>query len=56
MLLTMLGGGAFGNDPDWICAAMQRAIEQVVGHGLDIVLVSYGEPSTALQQWAAQLS
>lgn len=56
VLLTMLGGGAFGNNPAWIQAAMQRAIEQVKGHGLDVVLVSYGVPSAALQQWAAQMS
>ena len=56
VLLTLLGGGAFGNDLGWICAAMQRAIAQVAGHGLDIVLVSYGEPPVTLQQWAAQLS
>lgn len=56
VLLTLLGGGAFGNDPAWILAAMQRAIEQVEGHGLDIVLVSYGTPSAALQRWAARLA
>ena len=56
VLLTLLGGGVFGNDPVWIYGAMQRAIERVQGHGLDIVLVSYGEPSATLQDWAAQWS
>jgi hypothetical protein len=55
VLLTMVGGGVFGNDVSWITAAIERAIVQVEGHGLDIVLVSYGEPSVALQQWAAEL-
>lgn len=56
VLLTLLGGGAFGNDPSWIQAAIERAVEQVEGHGLDVVLVSYGMPSVALQQWAARLA
>lgn len=55
VLLTLLGGGAFGNDPAWILAAMGRAIEQLEAHGLDIVLVSYGTPSAALRRWAAHL-
>jgi hypothetical protein len=56
VLLTLLGGGAFGNDQTWIQAAMERAIEQIEGHGLDLVLVSYGAPSAELQRWAAQLA
>ncbi len=56
VLLTLLGGGAFGNDVDWICAAMQRALAEVAGHGLDVVLVSYREAPAKLQKWAAQLS
>ena len=54
VLLTSLGGGAFGNDHAWIQAATQRALEQVQGHGLDVVHVCYGTPTAALQQWAAQ--
>lgn len=54
VLLTMLGGGAFGNEPAWILAAMDRAVERGKGHGLDIVLVSFGRPSEPLQQWAAR--
>lgn len=56
VLLTMLGGGAFGNNLGWIQAAMQSAIEHVEGHGLDIVLVCRGTPSAALQQWAVRMS
>ena len=53
VLLTHLGGGAFGNDVEWIRAGMQRAIERVEGHGLNIVMVSYGSPSADWQRWAA---
>lgn len=45
VLLTMLGGGAFGNAPEWIHAAIQQALCKTQGHGLDVQLVSYGQPS-----------
>ena len=49
VLLTMLGGGAFGNAPEWIHTAIQRAMSKTQGYGLDVRLVSYGEPSAQLQ-------
>lgn len=49
VLLTMLGGGAFGNAPEWIHTAIQRAMSKTQGHGLDVRLVSYGQPSAQLQ-------
>lgn len=45
VLLTLLGGGAFGNAPEWIHAAIKRAVEKVQGFDLDVRLVSYGRPS-----------
>jgi hypothetical protein len=42
VLLTRLGGGAFGNDDDWIDSAMGRALDAAVGFDLDVRLVSYG--------------
>jgi hypothetical protein len=45
VLLTLLGGGAFGNEDDWIYAAMRRALALVSGFGLQVRLVSYGTPS-----------
>jgi hypothetical protein len=50
VLLTQLGGGAFGNAEPWILAAMRRALAMLDGHGLDVVIVSYGRPSAALQR------
>lgn len=38
--LTRLGGGAFGNDPAWIDAAMDRAVTLVDDMALDIRIVS----------------
>ena len=49
VFLTLLGGGAFGNDPAWIMAALQRAVHIYQQADLDVVLVSYGSPTPALQ-------
>jgi hypothetical protein len=47
VLLTSLGGGAFGNDETWIEAGLVRALKQASGFNLDVRLVSYGAPSPA---------
>src|SRR5262245_27123132 len=52
VLLTGLGGGAFGNDESWIEAAIRRALEMTSGFDLDVRLVSYGAPSRSLEQLA----
>jgi len=54
VLLTRLGGGAFGNDDVWIDAAMRRALRKASEMDLDVRLVSYGPPSRALLQLAAE--
>jgi hypothetical protein len=48
VLLTRLGGGAFGNDDDWIDAAMRRALEKVKDYELDVRLVSSRVPSSRM--------
>jgi hypothetical protein len=48
VLLTLLGGGAFGNRREWIFEAIRRAVEPVRGCDLDIHLVSYAEPDPEL--------
>jgi len=50
VLLTQLGGGAFGNRNDWIFAAIRRALEIASRFAIDVKLVSYGEPSQAIVQ------
>ena len=42
VLLTRLGGGAFGNPDDWIDDAISRGLAGVESDGLDVRLVSYG--------------
>ncbi len=58
LLLTQIGGGAFGNDEAWIHAAILRALRLVAGHGLEVLMVSYGPASRAIRavqaEWSAQ--
>jgi len=46
VLLTLLGGGAFGNREVWIVEAIERAVAAVADRGLDVQIVCYGAPST----------
>jgi hypothetical protein len=48
VLLTLLAGGAFGNDQRWILGAMRRALAAVSSFGIDARIVSFGAPSAAL--------
>ena len=54
--LTLLGGGAFGNDWSWISEAMRRAVLGVQGTGLDVRIVSYSTPSQDLLELAEELA
>lgn len=54
LFLTRLGGGAFGNEPEWIHQAMRRALPKVIGVGLDVRIVSYGRPDAALESLLAE--
>ncbi|MBZ8142371.1 hypothetical protein CLD22_21025 [Rubrivivax gelatinosus] len=54
VLLTRLGGGAFGNHDAWIDAAMRRAFASPAAAGLDLRIVSYGPPPAALVALAAE--
>ncbi|VWX63375.1 conserved hypothetical protein [Burkholderiales bacterium 8X] len=48
--LTMVGGGAFGNDEAWILEAIRAALKVVEYRGLEVILVSYAQPSGGLLQ------
>lgn len=56
VLLTSLGGGAFGNDAEWIYAAMRRAFGMMAAYDLDVRIVSYGEPGGGLVEVAKEFS
>lgn len=48
LFLTRIGGGAFGNDDAWINAAILRALHRVADQGIEVLMVSYGPPTTAI--------
>jgi len=41
VFLTLLGGGAFGNDLGWIINAIERAVMRYRNYKLDVFVVSY---------------
>lgn len=48
--LTLLGGGVFGNDEDWIFAAIMRALELFAHVPLDVAIVSYRESAAPVKK------
>jgi hypothetical protein len=50
VLLTRLGGGAFGNDEGWISYALLRALSLFRDQGLEVLMVSYGRPSREIRE------
>ena len=56
VFLTRLGGGAFGNEPQWIHDVMRRALTKVAGLTLDVRIVSHGKPDAALERLASEFS
>jgi hypothetical protein len=56
LFLTALGGGAFGNEPEWIHDAIRRALRRVAGVRLDVRIVSYTKPDGALERLVAEFA
>ena len=50
VLLTHLGGGAFGNKADWITRAIRRALATVSDYNLNVKIVSFTGVSTGTAQ------
>ncbi len=53
VFLTLLGGGAFGNDTDWITRAILRALHLYRKTGLQVQIVSYGSSNPEVLQLIA---
>jgi hypothetical protein len=49
VFLTLLGGGAFGNQRDWIIEGLQRALNLYRNADLDVAIVSYGSSNPYVQ-------
>lgn len=50
LFLTLLGGGVFGNEADWIIRAMRRALDLYRHAGLDAAIVSYGSSNQQVRE------
>ena len=46
--LTLIGGGAFGNEKDWIFSALETSIMKFSNTPLDIRIVSYGNSNSSI--------
>ena len=56
VFLTLLGGGAFGNQDDWITDGIRRALDLYKNWDLDIAIVSYGQSKKSVRQLVDQFS
>jgi hypothetical protein len=54
VFLTFLGGGAFGNEDRWIHASIRRALRTVAAYDLDVRLVCYSTPTSAVRELAKE--
>ena len=50
LFLTLLGGGAFGNDTSWIMDSIARALRLYRDADLDVAIVSYGSSKPSVQR------
>ncbi len=55
LFLTLLGGGAFGNDMAWIMSAIQRALTLHKHVDLDVAIVSYGSSNPNVRALVQQM-
>ena len=53
VLLTHLGGGVFGNDPNWIDDAIRHALAAASAFDLEVRIVSYGATSARTHELLA---
>jgi hypothetical protein len=54
--LTLLGGGAFGNENDWIINALRRALKLYQKWPVDAAIVSYGGSKLHVRQLAEEFA
>lgn len=55
LFLTLLGGGAFGNETDWIIGGIRRALKLYRHADLEVAIVSYGSSKQYVQQLVSQV-
>lgn len=55
LYLTLLGGGAFGNEEEWILSAIKRAIGHFYNTPLEVAIVSYGRSNSQVEEFLHQI-
>ena len=55
LYLTLIGGGAFGNESEWILDAIKKAIRKFNKVPLNIKIVSYGQSNPKIQELIKEL-
>jgi hypothetical protein len=53
--LTLVGGGAFGNEESWILESLEKVIHPFKDVPLDVRMVSYGKSNSRLLSWMNEL-
>jgi hypothetical protein len=56
LFLTLLGGGAFGNETDWIIESIKSVLRRYENWNLDVIIVSYGLSNRHVRQLVEQFS
>jgi hypothetical protein len=56
LFLTLVGGGAFGNELAWITGAIRRSLSQYHDCGLDVAIVSHARSKSCVQQLATEFA
>jgi hypothetical protein len=54
LFLTLLGGGAFGNETQWITDSLRRALKLYKDWDVEVVIVSYGASKGYVRQLVAE--
>jgi predicted DNA-binding transcriptional regulator YafY len=55
LFLTLLGGGAFGNDEKWILGAIRKACMKFIDFDLDVKIVSYSQSKPSVSKLIGSL-
>jgi hypothetical protein len=56
VFFTLLGGGAFGNETEWITQGIRRALDLYENADLDVAIVSYGSSKPHVRQLVEQIN
>lgn len=55
LYLTLVGGGAFGNEQEWIISAIRNSINKFLNTPLEVKIVSYGYSNAAITSFIEEL-